>query len=82
MLQRSDSGEKLSNHLGVTPLLLVDGQPRRQVVGHHAPVRAHANEVAQTVEHLTQRIAALAGVFSQQHQVGGDEDPFLVAHEG
>ena len=39
--------------------LLVDGVPRRQVVGHKAPLAAAAHDVAQTIEDLPQGVIPL-----------------------
>ncbi len=59
--------------------LIVDGMPGRQVVRDHAPGRARVHDPAQGIEHLTQEVGALAGVFGQEREIGGHEGPFLVA---
>ena len=40
--------------------LLVHERPRRQIVGHQAPVRAGLDDVAHAVEDLAQVVLALA----------------------
>ncbi len=72
------------NHLledpgGYPPLdLLVDGLPRREVVGHHAPWRAGPHDPPQGVKDLSEVVDALRGVLADQRQVGSDEGPFFV----
>lgn len=62
--------------------LLVDHGPGWHVVRQHAPVGAGPHDIAQAIEDLAQRIAALPSILGQPHQVRRDEGPFLVADIG
>src|SRR5262245_2611621 len=43
--------------------LLVDDDPRRQIMRNPAPWRAALDQIAQAVEDLAQLVAALSGIF-------------------
>ena len=58
--------------------MLVDGFPRRQVVGHVAPRRAGAYDPPQPVEDLAQIVVALRGVLSDEREVWGHERPLFI----
>src|SRR5215216_5631678 len=58
--------------------LLVDGFPRRQVVGHVSPRRAGAYDPPQPVQDLAKFILALGGVLSDEREVWGHERPLFV----
>jgi hypothetical protein len=62
------------------PGLLVDDVPRRQVVGHHPPLHAGADDEAQPVEDLAQAMLPLGGSLVHQRQIGDDESPLVVGH--
>jgi hypothetical protein len=46
--------------------LLVDGGPRRQIVGQHAPLGAGSGQSAQSIEHFSEVVLALAGILPYQ----------------
>ena len=58
--------------------LLVDGLPRRKVVGHVAPRRACSHHPPQSVEDLAQVVLALGCILSHESQVRSHEVPFFV----
>ena len=58
--------------------LLVDGRPRRKVVGHVAPRRACSHYPPQSVEDLAQVVLALGCILSHESQVRSHEVPFFV----
>ena len=60
--------------------LLVDHVPRRQIVGHVAPLATGAHHVAKAVEHSSQRIVPLLRVLLAQCQVRCYKRPLLVRH--
>ena len=60
--------------------LLVDGLPRRQVVGHVSPRRAGAHDPSQGVEDLAKVVIALGCVLSDERQIRSDERPLLVGN--
>src|SRR5215213_4552335 len=62
------------------PRLLVDGFPRRQVVGHVSPRRAGADHPPQSVEYLSEVVIALGCVLPEECQVRGDERPLFVGN--
>lgn len=53
------------NHIGFHPALglIVPGVPGREIVRHRAPRSARANQPAQRIEDLPQRVLALRSVF-------------------
>src|SRR5258705_6675152 len=59
--------------------LLLDGCPGRQIIGYHSPRAARANEPAQAVENLAQRMFALGRFFFHQRQVRSAKRPLFVA---
>jgi len=60
--------------------LLIHHRPRRQIMRHHAPVRSRSHQPAQRVEHRSQRVFPLLGVFPAQSQIRCYEGPFLITH--
>jgi len=62
--------------------LLVDGLPRREVGGQHAPLGTGTDDPAQRVVHLADRVPALRRVFDHQTQIRGDKCPFIVGYIG
>lgn len=61
------------------PRLLVDGLPRRQVVGH-APWRASSHHPPETIEHFAQIVVSLEGVLPDEREVWGDKRPLFVGN--
>jgi hypothetical protein len=59
---------------------LLDDVPGRQVMGHHPPARSCAHDPAQAVQHFSQLIVSLPGIFGQQRQIRGHKGPFIVGH--
>jgi hypothetical protein len=53
--------------------LLMHGVPGREVIGHHAPGDAAADDVAQRVEDLPQGMLALGCVFAHERQIRRDK---------
>jgi hypothetical protein len=47
----------------LTPGLLVDHMPVRQVIRHHSPRSARSGNVAQAIEHFSEWIHSLWGIF-------------------
>ena len=73
-------GDHLLEHTRLEPSLrlLVDGFPRRQVVGHVSPRRAGAYDPPQPVQDLAKIVLALRGVLSDEREVWGHERPLFV----
>src|ERR1041385_8728123 len=60
--------------------LLAHNMPGREVIGHHTPGSTCSDNVSQPIEHFSQIIHSLWGVFGYQRQIRSDERPFFVAH--
>ena len=60
--------------------LLLDDEPGRELMGHQAPGTTRADQPAQRVENLPQRMFALRRPLLHQREVRGTERPLLIAH--
>jgi len=94
--QHAQVANHVLEHVSLQPALhlLIHRMPRRQVVGHHAPLHTGAHDVAlgghdvalgghdvaQAIEHLAQGALPLRGVFRHQGQVGRHKRPFVVVY--
>lgn len=59
--------------------LVIDGRPRREVVGQEPPARPGAGHPAQGVEDVARVMIALRGIEAYQGEIGEGELPFVVA---
>src|SRR5207249_11674018 len=59
--------------------LLLDGAPRRQIVGHPPPRTAGAHKPPQAVEQFAQRVLALRGGLVHERHVRHTERPLIGA---
>jgi hypothetical protein len=67
-------------HPGLEPplALLLDGVPRRHIMGHQAPRCPRADNPPKPIINFAPAVFALRGVFGHEGQIGGYKGPFVI----
>src|SRR5207249_2337901 len=60
--------------------LLIDGGPRRQIVGDHPPWTPGSDHIAHGIEDHARRVIPLRRIFLHQRQVRSAKRPFFIAN--